>query len=165
MKSKDTVLEIIFRLGILGLVAALILIAQTFSRDSRMLPQIVGGTIIALVLLSFVIDIFAKPGLKSPNGDKKETTANGTAGAASGRKRLYLSALVILVSLSGVCIAGIIVAVPATFITFALVLGGRKDLVRAVGISFIMTAAVYVTFKYMLNIPLFRGLLSELGLF
>ena len=52
--------EIIFKLCTLSFVVMLILMAQGYTRDSRALPQLVGGFIILLLALSFTIDMVAK---------------------------------------------------------------------------------------------------------
>ena len=114
--------------------------------------------IIGLVLLSFAMDIFFRKDSGSAGSKGEEMADTGQNAEVTKRRRLYLTSLVLFVSLVGVCAGGIIFAVPTAFILFALFLGKKRDVIRSLYLSFILTGTVYAIFKYILHFPLTRGL-------
>ena len=129
-----------------------------------MLPELLGAAIILLLLLSAATEFFIQKGLQH-----EQRTDGSDQDAARPtilyRKRLYWTSLVVVASLVGACIGGLLVAVPIAFIAFAVALGRRKDFVTSVYLSAILTALVYVIFRYILYVPVLKGLLHEFGLF
>jgi hypothetical protein len=132
--------------------------SSTYPADTRAFPRlIILGTLILSVILLFIT--FFMPSVKGtvvapePEGDE------GTSGAWRTRGRFYRGWLSIFMSLVTAFLFGFIFFIPVSFISYTLLLGRKRMLVKTLLLSVATAVVVFIAFDHFLGIPTMRGLL------
>jgi hypothetical protein len=132
--------------------------SSTYPSDTRAFPRlIILGTLILSVILLAVT--FFMPSVKKavvapePDGDEGSSTEWRTRG------RFYRGWLSIVISLVAASLFGFVFFIPVSFISYTLLLGRKRMLVKTVLLSLVTAVVVYIVFDRFLGIPTMRGLL------
>ena len=150
--------EVLFLLIIFFFMLVVLRESSTYPSDTRAFPRlIILGTLILSVILLAVT--FFMPSVKKavvtpePDGDEGSSTEWKTRG------RFYRGWLSIITSLVAAFLFGFIFFIPVSFISYTVLLGRKRVLVKAVLLSLVTAAVVYIVFDRFLGIPTMRGLL------
>ena len=153
--------EVLFLLVLFSFFLFLLRECLTYPSDTRSFPGLVIlGTLILLGVL--LITQVCAPSLKravafpDPEGEK------GSPGAWKTKGRFYRGWLSILISLVAGFLLGFVFIIPASFISYTLLLGRKSALAKVVVLSIITGAVVYLLFNRFLGIPMMRGALWRL---
>ncbi len=184
MARRFKPLETIFKLCLIAFFLVLLWMGRDYPVKSRMFPQILGGITILFLILSFVQD-FLKPRGEGKKAEVKEPEPAVTdvreetlrrlkeaeehaddAGyveleADVKRKRLTQGIIVILISLGIGYLGGFLLIVPFYFIAFGILHGDRKKVLKYVFIAAGVTVVTYLSFSWLMGVPLLRGALWE----
>ena len=184
MAKRFKPLETIFRLCLIAFFLLLLWMGRDYPVKSRLFPQILGGISILFLILSFVQDFLKPKGegkkaeVKEPEpavSDVREETLRrlkeveehaDDAGyveldASLKRKRLTQGVIVILISLGIGYLGGFLLIVPFYFIAFGILHGDRKKALKYVFIAAGVTVVTYLSFSWLMGVPLLRGALWE----
>jgi len=126
-----------------------------YSSDSRAFPKLIilSTLILSGSLLSMYIFF---PSLKniivSPESGEK-----GTERKWETRARFYRGWMSIVISLLAAFLFGFVFLIPASFISYTLLLGRKGVLLKIFLLSLVTTVIVYIVFDRILGIPTMRG--------
>ena len=149
--------EVLFLLSIF--LFFLILLRESFSypSDSRSFPELI---ILCTLILSGILLLvtFFIPALRnvmiSPEPKGVERFSK------EWRKgRFYWGWLSIIIALLSAFLFGFIFLIPASFISYTLLLGRRSMFLKALALSAMTAIVLYVLFDHFLGIPMMRGVL------
>jgi hypothetical protein len=184
MARRFKPLETIFKLCLIAFFLVLLWMGRDYPVKSRMFPQILGGISILFIIFSFLQDFLKPRGgkdeveVKEPEPDvsdvREETLRRlreaeehaDDAGyveleADVKRKRLTQSVIIILISLGIGYLGGFLLIVPFYFMAFGILHGGRKKALKYVFIAAGVTIVTYLSFSWLMGVPLLRGALWE----
>jgi hypothetical protein len=150
--------EVLFLLAIFLFFLMVLRESSNYPSDTRSFPAlIIAGTLILCGIL-LVVTFFA-PSLKEavvapePEADENSTREWRTRG------RFYRGWLSIITSLVAAFLFGFIFFIPVSFVSYTLLLGRRRMLVKTLLLSMATAAVVFIVFDHFLGIPTMRGLL------
>jgi len=149
--------EILFLLSIF--LFFLILFRESFNypSDSRSFPKLI---ILCTLILSGILLMvtFFIPGLRnvviSPEPEGEERFSKEWR-----RGRFYRGWLSIIISLLSAFLFGFIFLIPASLISYTLLLGRGSMFLKVLALSIMTTILLYVLFELFLGIPMMRGIL------
>lgn len=149
--------EVLFLLSIF--LFFLILLQESFSYpfDSRSFPELI---ILCTLILSGILLVvtFFIPGLRNlmilpePKGEERFSKE-------WRRGRFYWGWLSIIIALLSAFLFGFIFLIPASFISYTLLLGRRSMFLKVLALSIVTTIVLYLLFDHFLGIPMMRGVL------
>ena len=179
--------ETLFKLGLLAFFLLLIWTGSNYPEKSRLFPEIIGGITVILILISCIQDFMKPKDEKKQEEAKRQEFASTTireeklrwvreveeqseedAGfklleEGLRRRRLFQSALLILVSIGIGYLGGFLVTVPFYFLAFGLLHGEKKHALRYMMVALGTTLVTYFLFGSLMGLPLLRGWLWDLG--
>ena len=161
MNQKLNLKDVWFKLLLLVLFGFLLLQAASFPRESKQIPQIVAILTLIMILISLIVDFFKK---KTAEGeltgvDDTELTVLDESAKKERRKRFYKAWGIILISTAIGFLGGFLFCTLFLFIGFAVLFGPKKNLFRNIVIAFAMTMVFYLTFQWIMMVPLLGGIL------
>ena len=150
--------EVLFLLAIFLFFLIVLRESSTYPSDTRSFPAlIIAGTLILcgilLVVTFFVPSVKDAVVAPEPEGDE------GSSGEWKTRGRFYRGWLSIITSLVAAFLVGFIFFIPVSFISYTLLLGRKRMLVKTVLLSVATAVVVFIAFDRFLGIPTMRGLL------
>ena len=150
--------EVLFLLGIFLFLLIILRESSTYPSDTRSFPQlIILGTLVLSVILLVVT--FFMPSVKDavvapePGGDEE------SSGEWRTRGRFYRGWLSIITSLVAAFLLGFIFFIPVSFISYTLLLGRKRMIVKTLLLSVATAVVVFIAFDHFLGIPTMRGFL------
>jgi hypothetical protein len=160
MFTKEKLKNPIFLFNAFVLLTFIILhfVADSYAESARRFPEFVFDIGMAVILFWMVIYFFFPKAVQFI--EAQEGVEEGSAG---DRGRYYWAWFCIAIPVLIGYLFGFIFIVPASFLSYGLLLGDRKKLVSLVIIMVITTVVFYVGFDYALNIPLLNGVFWDLG--
>ncbi len=148
----------LFNASLLGIFITLDILANQFSERARKFPKFV-LTLGILTITSWMIIYFVFPSAMK----FIEAQAEGEESAGEGYSRYYRAWLCVALSVLTGSLFGFIFVVPTAFLSYGLILGDRRRWVSLVILMLVITAAFYIGFYSILNIPILQGILFDLG--
>ncbi|MEI9479279.1 MAG: tripartite tricarboxylate transporter TctB family protein [Deltaproteobacteria bacterium] len=150
--------EVLFLLAIFLFFLIVLRESSTYPSDTRSFPAlIIAGTLILcgilLVVTFFVPSVKEAVVAPEPEGDE------GSSREWKTRGRFYRGWLSIITSLVAAFLVGFIFFIPVSFISYTLLLGRKRMLVKTVLLSVATAVVVFIAFDRFLGIPTMRGLL------
>jgi hypothetical protein len=147
--------DVLFPLFIFLIFLFLLKECFNYSSDSRAFPKLIimGTLILSGSLLSMYIFF---PSLKniivSPESGEK-----GAERKWETRARFYRGWMSIVISLMAAFLFGFVFLIPASFISYTLLLGRKGVLLKILLLSLVTAVMVYMVFDRILGIPTMRG--------
>ena len=184
MAKRFRPIETIFKVCLLAFFLMLMWMGRDYPQKSRLFPEILGGITVLFIIISFVQDFLKPKGegkkveVKEPesvSSDAREETLRrlkeveekaedaGYVELEAGvkRKRLTQGIIIILISLGIGYLGGFLLIVPFYFISFGILHGDRKRPLKYVFIAACVTVVTYLSFTWLMGVPLLRGALWE----
>jgi len=160
MTIKKKLQNPIFLFNACVLLAFLLLnfIANRFPEDARRFPKFVLG-IGTVILVFWMVIYFLFPKVMQFIESQEELEE----GYEGNRTRYYWAWFCIVIPILIGYLFGFIFIVPAAFLAYGSILGDRTKFVSLIIIMVITTVVFYIGFDRVLNIPLLKGVLLDLG--
>lgn len=163
MKEKLKLTEVWFKLVLIVFFGFLYLLSFPYPEKSKQFPQLLALFSLIMIVISLVIDFTKKGAVAKEITDVGDTELKviDETDKKIRRKRFYQAWGIILVSTAIGFFVGFLFSTFFFFIGFALFFGERKNLVKNIVIAVAMTILIYLSFQWMLNVPLLTGILWE----
>lgn len=161
MKEKLKLRKIGFRVVLFVLFGFVFIQANSYPKESKQLPQLIAISTLIMILISLIVDFTKK---KKTEGemtgvDDTELTVLDESAKKERGKRFYNAWGIILISTAIGYLGGFLFSTLFLFIGFALLFGPKKNLFRNIVITVTMTIAIYLTFQWIMKVPLLEGIL------
>jgi hypothetical protein len=176
--------ETIFKVCLLAFFLMLMWMGRNYPAKSRLFPEILGAITVLFIIISFVQDFLKPKGegkkvdVKEPEPassdirqealrrlkeveEKAEDAGYEELEAGLKKKRLTQGVIIILISLGIGYLGGFLLIVPFYFISFGILHGDRKKALKYVFIAAGVTVVTYLSFTWLMGVPLLRGALWD----
>ncbi len=156
MKSKLKNLEVWFKLALVVIFALLYRIAIPYPADSRQFPQLIALFALAVLAVSLILDFVKKKAVALDAAELSDVELKGAGESAKrdGRRRFYLTWVIVLISTAVGFWGGFIFSIFLMFMGFAILFGKKKQFLRNTGYAVLMTVLIYLTFQWLMGVPL-----------
>jgi hypothetical protein len=143
---KKLNLDVFFQAGLLIFLALLIWKSASYPFESRLYPQIIGGATIILLAVSIVRHF------RTHTAEE-----NAAPELVLRRKRFFKASIIVLLSTAVGFMGGFLLSVLCYYIGYALLQENKSRLFRTLGIGIALTVLFYISFGWLMHVPLLRG--------
>jgi hypothetical protein len=163
MKDRRKLTEIWFKLGLLVFFSFLYLLSTPYPEKAKQFPQLIAIFSFIMIVISLVIDFIQKGKLTEGIADVDDTELKvfGDATKKIKKERFFRAWGIILVSTGMGFLGGFLFSTFFLFMGFAIFFGGKKNLIKNVVISVLMTILIYLSFQWIMGVPLLTGILLD----
>ena len=161
MKEKLKLPEVWFKLVLFVFFGFLFLFAIPYPEKSKQFPQLLTMFSLILIGISLITDFTRKGTVAAAIADVDDTELKvlDDTTKKSKKKRFYKAWKIILVSTAIGFLGGFLFTSFFLLIGFAIYFGERKNLSKNSFIAVLMTMIIYVSFQWIMGVPLLAGLL------
>jgi hypothetical protein len=160
MKEKLKLPEVWFKLVLFIFFGFLFFLAIPYPEKSKQFPQLLAIFSLVMIVISLLADFTRKGTVAAAIADVDDTELKvlDDTTKKSKKKRFYKAWKIILVSTAIGFLGGFLFTSFFLFIGFALFFGDRKNLSKNIFIAVLMTMIIYVSFQWIMGVPLLTGL-------
>ena len=161
MKEKFKSTDVRFKIVLLFVFSGFYILAIPYPEKSKEFPQLLAVISLIMTVVSLIVDFSGKETVVGEITDVDDTELKvlDDETKKARRKRFKQAWAIILVSTGIGFLGGFLFSTFFYFTGFALIFGTRQKLLKNMIIAVIMTAIVYVTFQYLMGVPLLEGIL------
>jgi hypothetical protein len=156
--SKRT--DVRIKLVLLVFFGLFYVLALPYPEKSRHFPQLIALFSLVTLVLSLIGDFMRKATVTAQIAqvDDTELTGIDEQGTDEKKKRFYRAWGIILASTTAGLLGGFLFTAFFLFTGFALFFGQRKDVLKNMLLSVVMTICIYFVFERLMGVPLLSGL-------
>ena len=159
MKEKLKLTEVWFKLVLFVLFGLFFLLAIPYPEKSKEFPQLIALLSLIMTGISLIIDFTRKGKVAEGIADVDDTELKvlDAPTQKTKRKRFYKAWGIILVSTAIGFFGGFLFTTFFIFVGFALFFGRREKLFKNMLIAVLMTMIIYLSFQWIMGVPLLQG--------
>jgi len=163
MKDRFKLTEVWFKLVLSAFFTFLYLLSSPYPEKAKQFPQLIIIFTLIVILISLMRDFSRKEVVVEGIADVHDTELKvlDETTKKKRRKRFYQAWGIILISMAIGFLGGFLFSTFSLFVGFALFFGKRtrKNLFKHTLIAVVMTILIYITFQWIMGIPLLTGIL------
>jgi len=159
MKEKLKLIEVWFKLVLLGFFILLYLLAIPYPEKSKQFPQLIAVFSLIMIVISLVIDFTRKDKVAEGIADVDDTELKALDAPTqkTKRKRFYRAWGIILVSTAIGFLGGFLFTTFFLLMGFPLLFGEKRNLFKNTVVAIAMTVIIFFIFQWIFEIPLLQS--------
>lgn len=161
MKEKLKLIDVQIKLALIIIFGLFFIFSMPYPEKSRAFPQLLSVVSLIIVIISLTFDFTKKEIVigELTDVDEAEVKVLDEETKRARKQRFYKAWAIIIVSSTLGFLGGFLFSTLFNFLGFTLLFGERKNLVKNILISVVMTAVIYVSFETIMGVPLLEGIL------
>ncbi len=165
MRDRFRPPEVWFKLVLFVFFLFLYWLSVSYPEKSKQFPQLIALFTSIMIVISLIGDMTRKESVAKVVADVDDTELRVLDDTASRikRKRFCRAWEIILASTAAGFLGGFLFSTFFYFVGFALFFGERKNMIKNVVIGILMTTIVYLSFQWVMKVPLLTGILWDVS--